>query len=155
MTLAATFLGGAKSRLLPPSIPFRFFAAAAAFYLLMWIALFIGASQATGFRGGSGPVLASIHLLTLGILTMTAVGASVQILPVATRRALAAVWPIKLIFWLTLPGLSLLVAGMYAVETAVLLPAAIMTAVGLILFAGLLANNLWRAGALPVVAAYG
>ena len=33
MTLAASFLGGAKSRLLPASIPFRFFAAAAAFHV--------------------------------------------------------------------------------------------------------------------------
>jgi hypothetical protein len=36
VTLAATFLGGAQSRLLPASIPFRFFAAAAAFHVLMW-----------------------------------------------------------------------------------------------------------------------
>ncbi len=39
MTLAATFLGGAKSRLLPPSVPFRFFAAAAIFHVLLWLVL--------------------------------------------------------------------------------------------------------------------
>ena len=45
-----------------------------------------------GFRGGLGATLASVHLLTLGILATTAIGASVQLLPVATRRTLRAVW---------------------------------------------------------------
>jgi hypothetical protein len=98
MTLAASFLGGAKSRLLPPSIPFRFFAAAAMFHVLMWLAMLIGADAAVSFRGGPGPPLAGVHLLTLGVLTSTAIGASAQLLPVATRRPLAARWPIKLVF---------------------------------------------------------
>ncbi len=155
MTLAAALLGGAKSRLLPASIPLRFFASAAIFHVLTWIALFAAAEQATSFRGGAGPALAAIHLLTLGVLTTTAIGASVQLLPVATRRALAAVWPIKLVFWLTVPGLATLVVGMHAVSIRVLLGAALVTTAGLLLFAGLLADNLRRAGSLPVVAAYG
>jgi hypothetical protein len=72
MSIAATFLGGAKSRLLPASIPFRFFAAAASFHVLMWLVLLIGASEAVGFRGGLGTTLASVHLLTLGVLMFTA-----------------------------------------------------------------------------------
>jgi hypothetical protein len=155
MTLAATFLAGAKSRLLPASIPFRFFAAAAIFHILMWIALFVGAEQLTSFRGGSGPALAAVHLLTLGVLTTTAIGASVQLLPVATRRALVAVWPIKLVFWLTVPGIAAMVAGMFMAQTSVLMVAAALTTGGLLLFAALLADNLRRAGSLPVVAAYG
>jgi hypothetical protein len=155
MTLAATFLGGAKSRLLPASVPLRFFASAAIFHVLMWVALFAGAEQATSFRGGAGPALAAIHLLTLGVLTTTAIGASAQLLPVVTRRALAAVWPIKLVFWLTVPALAGLALGMYAVLLAILIAAAFLTTAGLLLFAGLLAENLRRAGSLPVVAAYG
>ncbi len=155
MTLAATFLAGAKSRLLPASIPFRFFAAAAIFHILMWIALFVGAEQLTSFRGGSGPALAAVHLLTLGVLTTTAIGASVQLLPVATRRALVAVWPIKLVFWLTVPGIAAMVAGMFMAQMSVLMVAAALTTGGLLLFAALLADNLRRAGSLPVVAAYG
>src|SRR5690606_28326842 len=42
MMLAASFLGGAKSRLLPASIPFRFFGAAAIFHVLTWLALLAG-----------------------------------------------------------------------------------------------------------------
>jgi hypothetical protein len=155
MTLAATFLSGAKGRLLPAWIPLRFFAAAAIFHIGLWLVVVAGADQATSFRGGPGPALAAIHLLTLGVLTTTAIGASVQLLPVATRRALAGVWPIKLVFWLTVPGMIVLVAAMYAAETTIMALAAVVTTVGLLLYAVLLADNLRRAGSLPVVAAYG
>ncbi len=155
MTLAATFLGGAKSRLLPPSIPFRFFAAAAIFHIMIWLALFAGATQAASFGGGPGPVLAAVHLLTLGVLTTTAIGASAQLLPVVTRRAMVAVWPLRLVFWLTVPGLAFLTFGMYLAEPTVMIATAVMTALGLLLFSALLADNLRRAGSLPIVAAYG
>jgi hypothetical protein len=96
-----------------------------------------------------------VHLLTLGVLTTTAIGASVQLLPVATRRTMHAVWPIKLVFWLTVPGLLGLIAGMSAAQTGILVPASVATAAGLLLYCGLLADNLRRAGSLPVVGAYG
>ncbi len=155
MKLAATFLGGAKSRLLPPSVPFRFFAAAAVFDVLLWLVLLFAAGNATSFAGGLGPVLAAVHLLTLGVMTTTAIGAAAQILPVATRRALAAVWLVKLVFWLTVPGMVVLIAGMYAAQIQALLVGAGATAAGLVLFAWLLADNLRRADSLPVVAAHG
>lgn len=155
MSVAATFLGGAKSRLLPPSIPFRFFAAAAGFHVFMWLELLIGADTAVNFSGGLGPSLAAIHLLALGVLVTTAIGASVQLLPVATRRTLHAVWPIKLVFWLTVPGMIALVGGMHTAQMNILIPAAIIVTAGLLLFGGLLADNLRRASSLPVVGAYG
>jgi hypothetical protein len=155
MSVGATFLGGAKSRLLPPSIPFRFFSAAAVFHILMWLGLLIAADEAVNFRGGLGPALAAIHLLALGILVTTAVGASVQLLPVATRRTLHAVWPVKLVFWLTVPGMIALVAGMYTARMNVLVPSAIIVGAGLLLFGVLLADNLRRASSLPIVGAYG
>lgn len=155
MSLAASFLGGAKGRLLPASLPFRFFGAAAIFHVLLWIAALIGADELTGFRGGLGPALASVHLLTLGILTTTAMGAAAQLLPVATRRALAAVWPIKLVFWLTVPGMAALIAGMALRNVTVMIISSVIAGAGLLLFAGLLADNLRRAGSMPAVAAFG
>ncbi len=155
MTLAATVLGGANSRLLPMSVPFRFLAAAVVLHVLMWAAMLVAATGLTSFAGGLGPTLAAVHLLTLGVLTTTAMGASVQLLPVATKRAPTAVWPIKLLFWLLIPGLSLLVAGMYAAETRTMIAGAVVAFLALALFAVLLADNLRRARSLPIVAAYG
>ena len=155
MKLATTFLSGAKSRLLPASIPFRFFAAAAVFHVLGWAALAVSAPHAVSFRGGLGPTLAAVHLFTLGVLTAAAIGASTQLLPVATRRALAATWPIRLVFWLFVPGLAALAASMYAAQSQLGIAAAAVTVAGLLLFAGLLADNLRRATGVPVVAAYG
>jgi hypothetical protein len=155
VTVAATFLGGAQSRLLPASVPFRFFAVAALAHVLMWIALFAGAGDIARFRGGLGPTLAAIHLLTLGVLTVTAIGASVQLLPVATRRALPAVWPIRLVFWLVVPGITMLVWGMHALQTMLVTFGALNAAAGLLLFGILLADNLRRAPNLGVVGAYG
>lgn len=154
MTMAA-FLGGAKSRLLPMSVPFRFFAAAALFHVLMWATLLTDAGNAVSFHGGFGPTLASIHLLTLGVLTMTAAGASVQLLPVATRRPIAAVWPIKLLFWILTPGLIILVSGMYLGWPAPLATGSGMVTVALVLLAILLGDNLRRSRSLPVVSAFG
>jgi hypothetical protein len=155
MTFGAAFLGGAKSRLLPASIPFRFFAMAAFFHVLTWLVLFAGAAQATSFRGGLGPALAALHILTLGVLAATAIGASVQLLPVATRRSLVAVWPIKLAFWLLALALPILIFGMYVAAVAVTAVGAVLAGLSLLIFAFILADNLWRAGSLPVVAAYG
>jgi hypothetical protein len=153
--LAATFLGGAKSRLLPASVPFRFFAAAAVFHVLMWLVLTIGGDGMTRYAGGVTRTLAAVHLLTLGVFVTTAIGAAVQLLPVATRRALVAVWPIKLVFWLVVPGLAVLVVGMCEAELTLLAIGAVAVTLGLLLFAALLADNLRRAGILPVVSAYG
>jgi hypothetical protein len=155
MTLVATFLGSAKSRLLPLSIPFRFFAAAAGFHVLMWVAMLVGASELTSFRGGLGPVLAAVHLLTLGVLTATAMGAAVQLLPVATKRSLPAIWPVKLLFWLLLAGLLPLIGGMVVSSTKLLIAGSLVTFAALALFATVLAENLRRAGSLQIVAAYG
>src|SRR6202521_3595973 len=113
MKLAAgAFIAGAASRLLPPSIPFRFFGAAVAYHLLAWIALFAGAQSVPRFAGGLGWPLAALHLVTLGVLAMTAIGASLQLLPVATRQpALSRRWPAA-IWWLYTPGVAAVAVGM-------------------------------------------
>jgi len=88
MTVAAgAFLAGARNRLLPVSIPFRFFGAAVVFHVCAWLALGAGADAAATFMGGLGWPLAALHLITLGVLVSTAIGASLQLLPVATRQA--------------------------------------------------------------------
>lgn len=152
---ASGFLGTAKSRLLPASVPFRFFVAATVCHVLLWGAVLFAASDFPRFRGGAGPALAAVHLLTLGVLTFTAVGAAVQLLPVATTRPLAAVWPIRLASWLLIPGAVVLIAAMAAADNAWMIAGASASTLGLLLFAALLADNLRRAGSMPVVRAYG
>ena len=45
MKRGGAFLVGATSRLLPMSIPFRFFGAAIVFHLLAWLALLAGSPR--------------------------------------------------------------------------------------------------------------
>jgi len=155
MTLAASFLGGARDRLLPASIPFRFFVAATLFHILAWTMLLAGAGELPEFAGGPGLILAALHLLTIGVLVIAAMGASYQLLPVAARHPLSRSWPAKLSFWLITPGTAVLAIGMVDASTGMLYVGGAGVSIGLLIFAGLTADNLWRASAMPIVAAHG
>ena len=153
--LAARLIRGASGRLLPPSVPLRFFAVAVLSHVAFWAVLFATSGQLAGFRGGFAPLLAAVHLLTIGVLVCTAIGAAVQILPVVTRQPLAAVWPIRFAFWLLLPGLVLLVIGFHAVRPGLASVGGGMATAGVCLFAAVLADSLRRAKDPPIVVAYG
>lgn len=155
MTLAASFLGGAKGRLLPASIPFRYFATATVFHIFAWLVLLAAADELPSFRGGPGMVLAAIHLLTLGVLVMTAMGAAFQLLPVATRRPLTETWPARLSFWLLTPGTLGLAYGMAIGDEVTMVAGGGGVTASLVIFALIVADNLRRAGDMPVVAAHG
>ena len=102
---------GAQAFLLPPSVPYRFFAGASVFHVVSWALLAAAHDQAAGFQGGPGPVLAALHALTIGVLASAAMGASYQMLPVATGKPLRALWPCRLSFWLLYAGLIVLLIG--------------------------------------------
>jgi hypothetical protein len=155
MALAANFLGGARSRLLPPHIPFRFFGAAVVFHLFAWLAVLAGAPQFPRFAGGLGWPLAALHLLTLGVLVMTAIGASLQLLPVATRQPLRGSRAPALLWWLYTPGVALLTLGMGLGQTTLLGLGAAAVVAALLVYAVLLARNLHGARGMPVVVAHG
>ncbi len=155
MSMGGSFLGGAKDRLLPVSIPFRFFLTATGFHVLAWVVLLLGAQDLPEFSGGTGPILAAIHLLTLGVLALTGMGASYQLLPVVTRQPLARTWPARLSFWLMVPGIGVLAYGMAATDPMTLSVGAGLVSIGLVVFALLTADNLRRAGSIAVVAAHG
>ena len=151
----AAFLPGAKGRLLPPSIPLRFFAAAVVFQVAAWLVLLVGAGDAVAFEAGLGFPVAAIHLLTLGVLTTTAMGAVFQLLPVATRRPAGSPVAMKLAFWLILPGT---LAAAHGMATGALVPLAIGAglAVGaMVILLWLLVSNLQGAWAIPAVALHG
>ncbi len=146
-----SFMMGAKDRLLPPSIPYRFFVAAVFFHLLAWVLLLVGNEGVLGFVGGQGMTLAALHLITLGTLAMTAMGAAIQLLPVATRRPLGPVWAIKLMFILYAPGVALFAAGLAHSFAWAQHAGATLCVVGLALFGGLVGANLRRVDDLPGV----
>lgn len=138
----------AKGRLLPWSVPFRFFAAAAVFHILAWLFLLLNANAAGGL---SWPMLACLHLITLGVLAMTAVGASFQLLPVATRRAVRDPKLCKLVFWLLGAGLILFVCGLLVDQPVAAAAGGVLAALALGGAALLLVDNLRGVDDMPVV----
>lgn len=155
MAVAATFLAGAGSRLLPASIPFRFFGAAVAFHVVAWLAAIAGADDLPSFAGGLGWPLASLHAVTLGVLAMTAIGASLQLFPVATRRPIAHAGLASAVFWGYVPGVAAVVAGMGLASPTLLGAGAVAVAASLVLFVALFARNLSGAKGMPLVVAHG
>ena len=154
-TAAGAFLAGATSRLLPASIPFRFFGAAVGYHLLAWLALLAGAERLPRFAGGFGWPLAALHLVTLGVLIMTAIGASLQLLPVATRQSVRSTrWPAA-IWWLYTPGVAAVALGMGNGIPVLLGAGAVAVALALIAYAVLLAANLRGARGMPAVVVHG
>lgn len=149
------FLSGAKGRLLPASIPFRYFGAAVAYHLLAWLALLAGADALPRFSGGLGWPLASLHLVTLGVLLMTAIGASLQLMPVATRQSVDARQAPAAIWWLYVPGVAAVALGMGAAIPSLLAVGALAVTLALAAYAVLLARNLIGARGMPGVVAHG
>ncbi|HNU10791.1 MAG TPA: hypothetical protein PKJ45_05425 [Rubrivivax sp.] len=110
--LGGTFLSGATGRLLPASVPFRYFGAALVFHLAAWLVVLLTAPDWPEWRGGLGWPLAALHLVTLGTLAASAIGVSLQLLPVATRESVHRPGLLGLIWWIYVPGVVVLVAGM-------------------------------------------
>lgn len=147
-------LAGAASRLLPVSVPFRFFIGASYFHVIFWLMLFFGAGDISGFIGGLGLPLAALHVATLGVLTLTAMGATLQLLPVATRAPIGALWKAKLIFAFVFIGIHMLVAGMATSMMAPLLSGAVLCAIAMTIFLGVTGINLWAAPQANIAMAY-
>ena len=152
---AGAFLGNAKSRLLPASIPLRFFGAAAVCHLLAWLALLAGAQQWPAFGGGLGWLLAALHLVTLGVLLMTAIGASLQLLPVATRQPVRFAQGPAAVWWLYVPGVAAVALGMGTANSLLLGWGALAVLLALLGYAVLLGINLWGARGMRGVVLHG
>jgi hypothetical protein len=137
------------------SVPFRFFGAAVAFQVAGWILLLSSSRQFISFQGGLGPVFAALHLVTLGVLVMTAIGASLQLLPVATRQPVRAVWAVKLLWWILVAGVLAFTAGAAHYRVEAMAAGATAVLVSLSIYAVLLFNNLRHARGMKVVVAHG
>jgi len=149
------FASVSRSRLLPMSLPFRYFGAAAAFQVAAWGLLLYSSKTLVEFEGGLGPVFGALHLLTLGVLAMSAMGATLQLLPVATRQPVRALWAVRLLWWLYVPGTALFAGAAAAYRPDLMGAGAMMVVVALILYAVLLGKNLLGARGMKVVVAHG
>ncbi|MGF1639939.1 MAG: hypothetical protein ACFCUO_03230, partial [Rhodospirillales bacterium] len=144
--------GGAQQRLLPEQIPMRFFGTAVVCHLLAWLALALVAEEVPGFAGGLGPVLAAVHVLTLGVLVMSAIGASLQMLPVALGRPAPSIAACNAIFWMYVIGAVVLVVGFAIVAMTAIVSGAALTVAALALYLVTITRLLWGAeGSRPVV----
>lgn len=143
--LGGTFLSGATGRLLPASVPFRYFGAALGFHLAAWLVVLLTAADWPQWRGGLGWPLAALHLITLGTLAASAIGVSLQLLPVATRQSVR--WPglLGIVWWIFVPAVVVLVLGMGLARPLWLGVGATALIGVLLVFAVMLALNL-RAG---------
>jgi hypothetical protein len=145
-------LGGARQRLLPERVPMRFFGTAVVCHVLAWLALAVTAGDVAGFVGGPGPVLADVHVLTLGVLVMTAMGASLQMLPVALGRPAPSTTTCDATYGLLVAGGALLVYGFAVTSATVIVVGAALTVCAVLLFVVTTARVLWGAeGSRPVV----
>jgi len=154
---AGAFTAGARSRLLPASVPLRYFGAAVLFHALAWALLFAYPAELERFAayGGLGPALAALHLVTLGVLAMTAVGATLQLFPIATRQAVRSVTAARLVWWLLAPGVALFAAGAASYRPQLLGAGAALAVVALAVYGWLLFENLRRARGMRAVVAHG
>lgn len=153
--LAGAFLAGAGGRLLPASLPWRFFGAAVVFHALAWLALLAGADDWPRWHGGLGWPLAALHLITLGTLLSCAIGASLQLLPVATRQPVRSQRLMAALWWAYVPGVALLALGMGRAEPNWVAAGAAAVLVALAVFGALLGLNLRGARGMPGVVLHG
>ncbi|MFN3077741.1 MAG: hypothetical protein ABT940_12865, partial [Alphaproteobacteria bacterium] len=155
MSHLVSMLSGAGARLLPFWVPYRFFVAAVIFHVAAWGLLAMSAEPMAGFRGGAGSLLTAIHALTLGVFTTTVIGASLQILPVATGQPLASVRLARVVSWMYLPGVVVLLAGFHQGLVLLMAVGGGLVFLGLAIFGGLVVEILRRADhILPTLQAY-
>ena len=149
------FANVARSRLLPMSLPFRYFGAAVLFQVAAWGVLLVYSGELVGFEAGLGPVFAALHLLTLGVLAMAAMGATLQLLPVATRQPVRSVGAAKLSWWLLAPGTLVFACGAALHAPRLMAAGAVGVVIAFSIYAYLLLRNLLAARGLAVVVAHG
>jgi hypothetical protein len=147
-------LAGAKDRLLPASVPVPFFAAALVFHFIAWLALAAMAEWVPGFVGGLGPPLGVMHLVTIGVLAMSAVGASLQLLPVALGAPMPGLAVVRIVQLSLFAGVPVLAYGMASGRAMALSLGGSAAASGLVLFAAIAARALLHAHGSALVRAH-
>lgn len=125
------------------------------YHLLAWLALAAGAVYGTTFGAGLGWPLAAVHLVTLGVLGMSVLGAGAQLLPVASRQAATGPHLLAAVWWLYTPGVAVLALGMGLARAPLIAAGAAACTLALLLWGLLTARNLFGARGMPGVVGHG
>jgi hypothetical protein len=127
-------LGGAKQRLLAERVPALFFGTAVIAHVFAWAALTAVADDLLRFAVGPGPLLAAVHILTLGVLVCSAMGASLQMLPVILGQPAPSERTCLGIFYSLILGACLLVVGFALISVAAIAAGIALLAGSLVLY---------------------
>jgi hypothetical protein len=114
-TEPAAFRGsGPFLKVAPPlSLPLRHFALAALAFPLFAAGLFFGADRLTGFGVRPLFALGLVHVLTMGWILQTILGAWMQMIPVHGETPLVSVRAAKLGWWLFAAGMTGFIATLW------------------------------------------
>jgi hypothetical protein len=98
----------------PLSLPMRHFALAAAAFVAFAAGLFFGADRLVGFGFEAKFALGLVHVLTLGWVAQTVLGAWTQMIPVHGETPLASIRGAKAAWWLFVAGAAGLVGMLWS-----------------------------------------
>jgi hypothetical protein len=144
-------VAGAGQRLIPETIPLRFFGTAAVAHVGLWLAVFALADRLPEFTGGLSPELAVAHTLTLGVLVMTAMGASLQMLPVGLGRSAPSSAACNAVYGLFVTALALLLVGFAWIADRLIVAGALLASVAVTVYGITVARIIFRSTEMRVV----
>jgi hypothetical protein len=151
MTFAATSLTHEKAPAL--GLPFRYFAASLGFLALFSLLLPFNAGLFTGSFRTPG-LLAMVHILTLGWITTTILGAAFQLVPVALQVALHSEKLANALLPLYLVGVVTMLFGLWRFQTTFMIAGAALLALVALGYLTLMIRTLARVRHLDVVAVH-
>lgn len=138
-------VSGSDAAVRQPSVwvPLRYFVAAQAAFVtaLFWMPFRVNDLLEFYYQGH---VLALTHLLTLGWITMTIMGASFQLVPVALETSLYSERMARWQFWPMLAGIAAMVGHFWIGEHSGMALGASLVLVGVVLFLINMARTLWQ-----------
>ncbi len=110
----------------PPSLPLRHFVGAAAAFLVFAAGLTAGASRLVGFGFEPRFALGLVHVLTMGWIAQTILGAWCQMIPVHGGRALVLERGLGAGWWMFAAGLAGFVGALWSGSDRYWIPAALV-----------------------------
>ncbi|SCA55530.1 conserved membrane hypothetical protein [Candidatus Terasakiella magnetica] len=149
--MGGTLPFGAEQRLLPEWIPLSFFSFALICLPLGWLLLFIQADNIASFSGGFGPVLACLHMFSIGVVLSTAFGASMQMLPVATGAAMNKPHGVVILLGLLIIGTTIMLGGFAHYFTQISTFGSLFLLGAVLLYGAMLVRLLLRSETLKIV----